>query len=241
MIPQDHAGMMKYDLQCHPVLQGDGRPLLDELEARLLRELQHCGSITAAAKRLGADRSDLIDLVLSLNARTQMVDLNDDEVELTPAGVEVLQLFELRNRVLQEQLHNLWHKPWVAVDAVILMDGKLVLVRRGKEPAKGRWALPGGFLEYGESTEEGVVREVQEETGLNTLSMRLVNVYSDPERDPRGQVISIVYLMKVVSEDIAPGDDASEVEAFPLDRLPPLAFDHASIIKDALALLSSTK
>src|SRR2546428_11020893 len=83
--------------------------------------------------------------------------------------------------------------PSVAVDGIVLKDGKLVAVRRMNEPYRGMPALPGGFVELGETTVEAVGREVREETGLETRVKRLVGVFSDPKRDPRGHVISIVY------------------------------------------------
>jgi len=83
--------------------------------------------------------------------------------------------------------------PSVAVDGIVLQGGKLIAVRRKNEPYQGMPALPGGFVELGETTIEAVVREVREETGLETRVQRLVGVFSDPRRDPRGHVISIVY------------------------------------------------
>ncbi|RLI39304.1 NUDIX hydrolase, partial [Candidatus Bathyarchaeota archaeon] len=84
--------------------------------------------------------------------------------------------------------------PRVAVDVVLIRaDGSLVLVRRGREPFKGMWALPGGFIEYGERAEEAAVREAEEETGLKVRVEGLVGVYSRPDRDPRWHVISIAY------------------------------------------------
>src|SRR3989442_9224694 len=83
--------------------------------------------------------------------------------------------------------------PSVAVDGIVLQDGKLVAVRRKNEPYRGMPALPGGFAELGETTVEAVVRQVPAETGLETPRTRLVGVFSDPNRDPPGHVISIVY------------------------------------------------
>lgn len=120
----------------------------------------------------------------------------------------------------------------LTVDGIVIKDGKILLVKRAKDPFKGRWALPGGFVEYGEKMEEAVTREVKEETGLDTRIIRLFGVYSDPERDPRGHTVSIVYCLKISGGKIHGGDDASEVGFFPLSSLPELAFDHADIISD---------
>lgn len=124
-------------------------------------------------------------------------------------------------------------KPSVTVDGVIIKNGKVLLIKRKNEPFKGRWALPGGFVEYGETVEEAVLREVKEETGMDAKIKKLVGVYSSPDRDPRGHTISIAFLMEAKGEAIA-GDDATEARFFDLKKLPPLAFDHAKIIEDAV-------
>lgn len=122
--------------------------------------------------------------------------------------------------------------PSLAVDAVILEDERIVLVKRKNPPFQGRWALPGGFVEYGETVEEAVRREVKEETGLDVRIEKLVGVYSDPGRDPRGHTVSIVYFCRPVSGLMNAGSDAKEVKEFHLKELPALAFDHRKIIED---------
>jgi 8-oxo-dGTP diphosphatase len=124
--------------------------------------------------------------------------------------------------------------PRIATDGIVVRDHKILLVRRKKQPFRGRWALPGGFVEYGEKTEDAVVREVLEETGLETKVDRLAGVYSDPNRDPRGHVISIVYVLDVVGGELKAGDDASDLRFFDLKGLPDLSFDHGKIIEDVL-------
>jgi len=124
-------------------------------------------------------------------------------------------------------------KPSITVDGVIIKNGKILLVKRRNEPFKGRWALPGGFVEYGETVEKAVLREVKEETGMDAKIKKLVGVYSNPARDPRGHTISIVFLLEGEGDAIA-GDDAIEAKFFDLNELPPLAFDHEKIIKDAI-------
>ncbi|HEC96325.1 MAG TPA: NUDIX hydrolase [Euryarchaeota archaeon] len=123
--------------------------------------------------------------------------------------------------------------PKVAVDGVVIKDRKILLVKRGKDPFKGKYALPGGFVEYGERVEDAVIREVFEETNVKVKIKDLLGVYSDPNRDPRGHVISIAFLLEYVSGEPAGGDDAAEASWFDIDNLPPLAFDHDKIIKDA--------
>lgn len=127
----------------------------------------------------------------------------------------------------------------VTVDALIVEEGKIVLIKRRNDPYKDFWALPGGFVEYNERTEEAVVREVREETGLSCEVVQLTGVYSAPGRDPRGHTVSIVYLMRVKTGELAAGDDAKGAAWVALDKIPhEIAFDHAQIIKDALKLLS---
>lgn len=122
------------------------------------------------------------------------------------------------------------------VDAVIVENGRVVLVRRRREPFKGRWALPGGFVEEHESVEEAVEREALEETGLRIKIVKLLGVYSDPDRDPR-RTVAVAFLAKPVSKKLRGGDDASEARWFKLSELPKLAFDHDRIIKDARRML----
>lgn len=116
-------------------------------------------------------------------------------------------------------------------------DGRVLLVRRGNEPFKGCWALPGGFMEMDETIEQCAVRELREETGLHaTVEMlRLVGVFSVPGRDPRGRTVTAAYALSLpdaVSKAKA-GDDAAALDWFPLSALPPLAFDHADILRAA--------
>jgi len=121
------------------------------------------------------------------------------------------------------------------VDVVIPAERGVVLIRRGSEPFKGRWALPGGFVEVGETVEEAADREAAEETGLAVEVARLVGVYSDPERDPRGHNVSVAFIARVLSGELSAGTDASEVAVVDPDSVE-LAFDHRKIIEDALNL-----
>ncbi|MFW3146671.1 MAG: NUDIX domain-containing protein [Thermoplasmatota archaeon] len=141
-------------------------------------------------------------------------------------------LVQGRSKLVEEKIPM---KPSLAVDAVVLKGVKgeeeVLLVKRGKEPFKGTWALPGGFVEYGETTENAVIRELKEETGLDCFIRDMVKVASAPGRDPRGHTVSVVYLLGAEGE--APpkgGDDADEADWFPLDSVPELAFDHLDII-----------
>lgn len=128
-----------------------------------------------------------------------------------------------------------WKDPKLTVDGIVLTERGIVLVRRGRPPFEGAWALPGGFIDYGEAPEQAVLREVREETGLTGKVTALVGVYGAPGRDPRGHTVSIVYEVEA-DEAAAPaaGDDAAEVRAFFVGELPPLAFDHGRIVEDWL-------
>jgi 8-oxo-dGTP diphosphatase len=119
----------------------------------------------------------------------------------------------------------------VAVDGLVLHEGRLVTVRRENEPFRGMLALPGGFVELGETTVAAVVREVREETGLETRVQRLVGVFSDPGRDPRGHVISIAYALDVVGGRLKPGSDAAAVVLVDIAAVPTMAFDHNEIVR----------
>ena len=124
--------------------------------------------------------------------------------------------------------------PALTTDCVIHdEEGRVLLVRRKNEPFKGAYALPGGFVDIGETVEAGCRREVLEEAGIDVGDLRLVGVYSDPGRDPRGHTVSIVYLGLVPSALTRAGSDAEAAEWVEDWRNLKLAFDHAVILEDA--------
>jgi len=125
-----------------------------------------------------------------------------------------------------------YKSPKVTVDGVIFKNNKILLIKRKNEPFKGKWALPGGFVEYGEKVEDAVIREIFEETSLKTKICDIFGIYSEPNRDPRGHVISVVYLLEIISGKLKGNDDASDAKFFNLENLPLLAFDHNIIIGD---------
>jgi 8-oxo-dGTP diphosphatase len=125
----------------------------------------------------------------------------------------------------------------VAVDA----RGRVLLIRRGHPPFKGQYALPGGFVDVGESVEDACRRELMEETGVKAGRLELLGVYSDPGRDPRGHTCSVVFLTRVRGQVAKAGDDAAAAEwVVPRPGLE-LAFDHAKILDDARRLLRGAK
>jgi 8-oxo-dGTP diphosphatase len=127
-----------------------------------------------------------------------------------------------------------WKNPKLTVDAVIVEGDNVVLVKRKNNPFKDYWALPGGFVEYGEKVEDAVVREAKEETGLKVEITKLTGVYSDPKRDPRGHTVSAVYLCKKSGGELKADTDAKEVKWFEKKDIQKLAFDHKKILEDAL-------
>jgi 8-oxo-dGTP diphosphatase len=129
--------------------------------------------------------------------------------------------------------------PYPTVDIVIYhADRGIVLVKRRFEPLG--WALPGGFVEYGEMAEQAAIREAREETGLDVRLKKLLGVYSDPGRDLRQHTISTVYYATAVNPDnIQGGDDAGEAHFFKFSELPALVFDHERIVEDFKKQLES--
>ncbi|HXX58527.1 MAG TPA: NUDIX hydrolase [Thermodesulfovibrionales bacterium] len=120
--------------------------------------------------------------------------------------------------------------PLPTVDIIIELDGGVLLIRR-KNPPLG-WALPGGFVDCGESLEAAALREAKEETGLDIELLRQFHTYSDPERDRRHHTITTVYIAKAGGKPRA-GDDAVEARVFRRDSLPdPIVFDHRKILED---------
>jgi 8-oxo-dGTP diphosphatase len=124
-----------------------------------------------------------------------------------------------------------YRNPLPTVDIIIEHSGGVVLVRRRNEPPG--WALPGGFVDYGESLEAAAVREAREETGLDVRLIRQMHTYSDPGRDPRHHTITTVYVAEPAGGTLEGGDDAAEARAFGRESLPEdIAFDHRDILED---------
>jgi len=126
--------------------------------------------------------------------------------------------------------------PLLTVDAVILFQqNSIVLIRRKNPPFKGELALPGGFVDIGETIENACIREAYEETNINVKLIKLIGIFSDPKRDPRGHTVSIAFLCEPLSKNEIPlaKDDAQALEIVPISKLASLklAFDHLDIIK----------
>lgn len=123
----------------------------------------------------------------------------------------------------------------VTIDAIIVKDNKTLLIKRGKEPFEEFWGTPGGYVEWDETVEEAVAREVREELGLNVKKLEFIGLYSEPERHLK-QCINVAYFVETEGEPEV-SSDAKEMKWFDLYKLPDqLAFDHKEIIQDYLKM-----
>ena len=131
-------------------------------------------------------------------------------------------------------------RPAVTADCVVIArekEPKVLLIQRGNEPFKGCWAFPGGFMNMDESTEQCVIRELEEETGLKVTKIKQIGAYSKVDRDPRGRTVTVAYLAIIDKIEAVKGlDDAAKAQWFPISDLPKLAFDHEEIMIDAKKL-----
>ncbi len=125
--------------------------------------------------------------------------------------------------------------PAVTTDCVIFgWDGtqlQVLLIQRGNDPFKGKWAFPGGFLNPNESCEEGAARELEEETGFTGAHIEQFHTFSTPNRDPRERIITVAFYALVRIRDVQGADDAAQAMWFSLNSIPPLAFDHEEMFR----------
>lgn len=135
--------------------------------------------------------------------------------------------------------------PALTVDVVALAGDpprSVLLVQRRNDPFAGSWALPGGFVDAGERVVAAAARELAEETAVEADTLELLGVYDTPGRDPRGPTVSVVYLLRTAGEpDARGGDDARAARWFALDALPALAFDHATVLADAVSFAAPAR
>ncbi len=219
-------------VRCEVWLTEGDRSLVGREEAALLSAIAELRSLPAAAEACGMLAEDAMRSIAALEEALGARVAGPDG--LTSEGIKVLEEYRNKKRRADEQLAHAFRNPTLTADGIVIIDGRIVLVRRGREPGKGKYALPGGFVEYGERAEECAVREVLEETGLRTEPLGLVGIYSDPARDPRGHIVSAVFHLRAMGGELRGGDDADSAALFDLSALPELAFDHARIIADHL-------
>lgn len=231
-----------YELKLRIWLEREGKFVVSEGRAKLLRKIKETGSLSKAAEEMGMSYRHAWGVVhrIAQSAGGKVVESvrggrSGGVTRLTPFGEEILREYENKVASLLSQFEHEWKRPSVTADGIVTRGNEILLIRRGKEPFKGLHALPGGFLDYNEKLEDCVVREVLEETGVKTSVVDLVGVYSAPDRDPRGHVVTAVYHLQPVSGTARAGDDAEGAEWMPLDRLPKLAFDHGRIVQDFMA------
>ncbi len=218
--------------------------VMGEGRARLLLAVEEHGSITKAAQTMSMSYRHAWGILrhISDTAGGKVVittrgGAQGGGARLTELGKQILEQYK-ENAKLIEKLLKYGPRPALAVDGVIFdKDGNLVLIRRKNPPFQHKLALPGGFVENNETTEQAVIREVREELGIETKIDRLVGVYSEPSRDPRAHVISIVYKLEPLSYAFKAGDDAAEFEIIPcreITKIKDMAFDHGKIIADII-------
>ncbi|HSE99421.1 MAG: NUDIX domain-containing protein [Nitrososphaerales archaeon] len=129
-----------------------------------------------------------------------------------------------------------YKNPIPTVDAIIQKSNSILLVKRSKDPYKNQFALPGGFVNEGETIEEAIKREVYEETSLEVHPIDILGVYSDPKRDPRGHIMTVVFIVLIIRGNPSAGDDAKEISWIPIEKISDIkvAFDHKLVIHDYL-------
>ncbi len=206
---------------------------------QILKEIEKTGSLRKAASNLGMSYRHAWGLIKEIEENLGVKIITSHrggreggESTITEEGIKLLREYEKYEKVFDYVIKHPYIKPSITVDGILVEDEKILLVKRGREPFKDMYALPGGFVEYGERTEDAIVREMEEETGLKTEVLGLFGVYSDPERDPRDHTITVVYELRKLGGELKGGDDATCAAMFPLNALPELAFDHAKIIEE---------
>jgi len=222
------------------MLKKDGKFVLGEGREELLELIDKKGSISEASKAMNMSyrhawgKVKKIEEVIGKEViKSQRGGDKNKGSVLTRTGKKLLSDYR---ELKKEHKGEVYKNPSLTVDGIVRQNERLLLIKRKNPPFKGNYALPGGFVEYNELIEKAVIREVKEETGLETEINRLIGVYSSPDRDPRGHMISTAFSLDIVGGYLREGSDAENVRYFDIDNLPDLAFDHEDIIKDFLAI-----
>ncbi|MEM0449697.1 MAG: NUDIX hydrolase [Methanomassiliicoccales archaeon] len=228
---------MNYEISLDIELSKNGKLILNAPRARLLEAIKSHGSFRKAISALGLEESEALNTIASIqeaNGQGSILCSEGKELVLSSCGLRLLMDYHGHLAWAREHLQRRFRNPILTVDGILLLKEGLVLVRRGKEPFKGWLALPGGIVEYGETVEEAVKREIREETGLEVEPIRLIGAYSRPGRDPRGHFITLAFELRSISGSLKAGDDAQDVVVIPIEKIDSLAFDHLEILHDFL-------
>ena len=220
---------------------------MGEGRAKLLRQIKERGSLSKAAREMGMSYRHAWGIIHRMEQTCGEKIVNSvrggserGQSVLTGAGERMLAEYECIMSAIHGAKGKTYRKSGLTADGILVSTGKLLLVKRKNDPFKGRYALPGGFVEYGETVEECVVREVVEETGLKTKVESLLGVYSSPDRDPRGHTVSSVFILSAAGGSLSDSDETI-AEWVPIDKLPGLAFDHDSIMSDYVKTLQKSR
>lgn len=232
-----------YELDFRPVLKVNGRSLMGTGRAKLLQLISETGSLSTAAKKMGMSYRHAWGVIQRMEeisgekiVASERGGSKKGKTRLTEAGERLLELFEASTSRLPPSPDAIRRNPRLTTDGILVSDSKILLVKRIWDPFKGEYALPGGFVEYGETVEQCVLREVEEETGYETGIERLLGVYSSLDRDPRGHTVSVVFVLSLKGGTLSDSDE-THTEWLMLEKIPPLAFDHDEILADYLRMM----
>ena len=204
-------------------LMYDGKRLMSEAE--LLAVKRYLAGEDVAQSQLSAIDS-------RFRAVTGMPALAEGAHAVTSECRNAISIFEIKAHLSREQLVHRWKSPSVAADSIVFENGRVLVVRRKKDPYRDYFALPGGILDEDETLEECAVRELREETGLRGEVVGLLDVFSDPKRDPRVRMVSAVFVVRSTGGNLEAGDDASDAAFVAIGSLPHLAYDHDRAIRE---------
>ncbi|WP_051904434.1 argininosuccinate lyase [Hippea jasoniae] len=208
----------KQNKQLHQLSIDELKGFFELIESDIIDVLSYKKAVDSRTSYGGTARENVKNMIKKAKSELKQPDIND-RVECPRCGYPV----------------KIYKNPIPTVDIIIEVDNKIVLIRRKNEPFG--WAIPGGYIDYGESAEDAAVREAKEETGLDVELKSLLGVYSKPDRDPRNHTITTVFVAKAEGTPKA-SDDALEIGLFDKDNLPqPIVFDHEDILKDYFSRL----
>lgn len=227
-----------YKLECKCMLKKDGKFVLGEGREELLKWIDKKGTISEASEEMNMSYRHAWGKVKKIEeavgkevVKSQRGGNENRGSTLTSAGKKLLSDYQ---ELKDEHKGEVYRNPSPTVDGIVKQNERLLLIKRKNPPFKGDYALPGGFVEYNEPVEKAVIREVEEETGLETEINKLIGVYSSPDRDPRGHMISTVFSLDITGGSLEGSSDAEKARYFDIEDLPELAFDHEDIIEDFL-------